>query len=487
MKTVIYLSNQTVKAVTGQIRKGRVKILAVYQEEAPRLSIVNGQVTDDEAFTKFLKEFWEKHKLPVYPVCLVVNSTQTVVRFFDLPPMSHRKRMRYLPREFSDVERMRDPVYSYGLAENKRFGAVMERGFLGGHLKRFQRLGIRIASVEDALISQLRLLGCLDGLKGRVCAVQILDGAALLSALWVEDAFLHFSRARIPAQADARDLGERCAKEVSALMQFARAQGIQQEIGAVYMGGLKRDGWSEYVKAVFAVNSMTHVYSLADSLGPSLDFPEGEWELGGFAAAVGGLLSKGGRANLCSQFRKGPEYLAKRRAVFRGLLPALVTAAALSLVAGLQMIQWFRLTNQINRGLDYLSDPQVLAGAARYDCLEEENRILHQRIQETSRILENIYSYPVMSTEIDQVVARCAQGLVRADVTGFQADPGMIQVISTAENERMIYPFINRLAQEKDVFSSIHYTGFEYVESQRAWRLYVECYLKDRAGKEQEP
>lgn len=484
MKTVIYLSNQTVKAVTGQSRKGRIKVLAVYQEEAPRLTIVNGQVTDDEAFTEFLKAFWEKHKLPAHPVCLVINSTQTVVRFFDLPPMSYRKRMRYLPREFSDVERMRDPVYSYGLVENKMFGAVMERAFLGEHLKRFQKIGIRIVSVEDALISQLRLLSCLEGLKGKVCVVQILDGAALLSVLWVNKDFLHFSRSRISTQTGARSLGECCAKNVSALMQFARAQRIRQEIEAVYIGGLEKVWWPEYEKAVLAVNSMIRVFPLADSAGAFFDFPEGKYGLGNFTAAAGGLLSKSGRANLRSQFRKGPEYLAKRRALFRQLMPALVTAATLSVVVGIQMIRWFQLTNQINRSLEYLSDSQVLAGVARYDHLEKENQILCQRIEETNRIIVNINSYPVMSTEIDQVVARCAEGLVSADVTGFQADPGMIQVISLAENERLIYPFINRLTEEKDVFSSIHYTGFEYVESQKAWRLYVECYLNDGAGKE---
>lgn len=494
MKTVIYLSNQTVKAVTGQIRRGKIYISAAYQEDAPRLSIVNGQVTDDKAFTEFLRSFWTKYKLSGHSVCLVINSTQTVVRFFDLPPMPHRKRMRYLPREFSDVERMRDPVYSYGLAgkgrrpeENKLFGAVMEREFLGEHLRRFRSLGIRITSVETALTTQLRLLSCLEELKGKVCAVQILDGTALLGILWVNDTFLHFNRTRIPPQADARSTGEICAQNVSVLMQFARTQKIRQEIEAVYMGGLKKENWDEYTAALFSVSSGLRVHSLTDCTGSAVSFPEGADELGNFMAVIGGLLSNGGRANLLYQFRRSPEFLARRKRLLHRLTPALLAAAVMSFVVGIQAVRWFQLVNRINRGLDYLSDSQVLAGVARYDHLEEENQKLLRRIEETNRILENIYSYPVMSTKIDQVVARCADGLVSADIISFQADPGVIQVSSLAESERLIYPFIDRLAEEKEVFSSIHYTGFEYVESQQAWRLYVECHLNAGAGKEQKP
>ena len=88
MKTVIYLSNQTMKVITGEEKRGVLTVTRAFQEEAPKLSIVNGQVTDDQAFTTFLKEFWENHKLPKKDVYLIVNSTQTVIRFFELPGFS---------------------------------------------------------------------------------------------------------------------------------------------------------------------------------------------------------------------------------------------------------------------------------------------------------------------------------------------------------------------------------------------------------------
>lgn len=174
MKTVVYLSNQTVKVVTGEVKRNRIMVERVFREDVPRLSIVNGQATDDLRFTEFLGSFWERHKLPRDKVYLVVSSTQTVIRLFQLPPMSHRKMMGYLPREFADVERMREPVYGYSVLGKgkpepmlRMFGVMMEQKFLREHLERFGRLGINLVSVETELTAKLHLLGSLERLKGK--------------------------------------------------------------------------------------------------------------------------------------------------------------------------------------------------------------------------------------------------------------------------------------------------------------------------------
>ncbi|MDO5549739.1 MAG: hypothetical protein Q4F76_01080, partial [Lachnospiraceae bacterium] len=201
MKTVIYLSNQLVKAAVGEVRKGKLVISQAVAEEAPKLSIVNGQVTDEAAFTQFLEEFWKRHQLSRKKVYLVVSSTQTVVRFFETPKMSHRKMMEYLPREFSDVERLRNPVYSYQILGPGRtihrqrvLGVVMERSFLTEHVRRFHSMGIQLVSVETALAAELRLLHQLEGLKGKTCAVGLLDGVTRMNILWKDGTFIHFSR-----------------------------------------------------------------------------------------------------------------------------------------------------------------------------------------------------------------------------------------------------------------------------------------------------
>ncbi len=484
MKTVIYLSNQLVKVVIGEVKKGTLVISQALAEEAPKLSIVNGQVTDDAAFTRFLKEFWEKHQLPRKNIYLVVNSTQTVIRFFETPKMSCRKMMDYLPREFSDVERLRNPVYGYrilGAGRNVRrqrvLGVVMERSFLAEHVKRFHSLGIHLASVEAALAAELQLLHHLEGLKDKTCAVQLLDGTMLINILWTKGTFLHFNRTRILSPAGTPQFGAECARAAGALMQFAKAEQVEEELTDVYLGGLREGELEICRKAVRQMNPEIRVNELSEAAGSLVRFPEKTCDLGSFAVPAGGIFADPGWKNLMHQYRQSPEAIARSEALFRTLAPPVGTVCFLTLVLLFQAASWFHMTNQINDCLDYMSDPLVLSGAARYDRMTAENERMRGCLKATSRIVSNIDSYPVMDTRIDQTVERCARNLVTARVIGFQAEEGVIQISSSAADERSIYRFIDRLAEETEIFSDVDYTGFEYVENDGLWKLYVECYL----------
>lgn len=65
MSVVIYLSNQDVRAVVGTGKGGsQVSVSRVFRAEAPEGSIINGLVTNEEAFDAFLREFWENSQLP---------------------------------------------------------------------------------------------------------------------------------------------------------------------------------------------------------------------------------------------------------------------------------------------------------------------------------------------------------------------------------------------------------------------------------------
>lgn len=491
MKTVIYLSNQTVKVITGEEKRGVLVVTGTFSEEAPKLSIVNGQVTDDRAFTSFLKEFWENYQLPKKDVYLIVNSTQTVIRFFELPGMSHRKMMEYLPREFSDVDRMREPVYGYGILGKgksvpmmKMFGVMMERNFLQEHISRFQVLGIRIISVEAELTAKLHLLERLEHLQGKVCGVLLLEGITLLSVLWVNHSFLHFNRTRLTGGNKKELVGEFCARGISSLVQFARAQRIADELQEIYAGGMKDEEFSCCEAALSDMTQGLKLYRLEQGAGNGIKFSGGSCDLGTFGAAIGGLCAQRGKENLLHQYHLAPEFVERQKERLKLAAPALFIMALLFPVLLFQAVNWFRFAGQINQCLDQLSDPQVLAGAARYEKLKSENITMRRQIEEAERAEEIIGSYPVMAGEIDKVVEHCAYGLVTAEITGFQASKGLVQVSGLADDEMAVHTFIERLAEERQIFSNIHYTGFEYVENDGAWRLWVDCYLKPAKGEE---
>lgn len=484
MKTVIYLSNGTVKGIIGERKGKRIRVLAWIKEEAPKLSVVNGQVTDEESFSRFLQELWEKYKLP-RRVILVVNSSRTMTHFFEAPSMSGRKMMEYLPRECPGAGRMKDPVYGCrrlgkGMEplKDKWCASVAEREFLAGHIHRFSKLGIRVLSAGTALDAQMTWLSSLETLNDQSGVIQIFDGTALLSVLWVRGALVHFNRIRLEKKTDEPEVGKACAREVSALLQSAKAEGIEEDLSRVYLAGCGEKELEGCQRMVRELDPKIRVESFLNCVDGRERFFGGNTEAGSFAAAAGGLLFRAGPMDMFRQYKKDPEREAKKKELARLFGPAAAGGIALSLVLAVQAFCWFYQAGRMKSGLDYLSDPQVLAGAARFDRLQEESRILAKQAKATEIFLGHVRTYPVFDSRIDLAVQRCAEGLVTARITGFQADSGVIQISSSAADEGAVHQFIDRLAAERDVFSGIHYTGFEYAESEKAWKLYVECYLK---------
>lgn len=484
MKTVVYLSNQTVKVVTGEVKRNRIMVERVFREDVPRLSIVNGQATDDLRFTEFLGSFWERHKLPRDKVYLVVSSTQTVIRLFQLPPMSHRKMMGYLPREFADVERMREPVYGYSVLGKgkpepmlRMFGVMMEQKFLREHLERFGRLGINLVSVETELTAKLHLLGSLERLKGKTCGIVAVDGAMVLSVLWVGGTFLHFHQCRLSGKRTAEERARVCAGEISALIQLASSQRLEGEIREVYLGGLEDEAFAVCNTLCCQENPGLTLLHLMDGAGDGVSFPGGAVEFGSFGAAVGGLLARRGKGNLFHQYRSLGKFKGKGRTAAGLFVPAFLVLAVLLPVLLAQALNWFRLAGRMDSCLDGLSDPQMLAGAARYERIAAENIRLRSQIEEAMEARAALCACPVMDTRVKDAVDRCARGLVTAKVTGFSAKEGVVRISSRSENASAIHAFVGNLAEEKDLFSRVDYTGFEYVEKEQAWKLYVECYV----------
>ena len=118
MEVILYLSNQLVQAVEVK-KKGR-KIMGrrVWQEEAPGGSIINGIITDEEAFLPFIKSFFSRNKIPSREVALVIGSSQFNHKVMEFPRLSDRELRKLIEREFAENKK-EDILYSYYVLEEK--------------------------------------------------------------------------------------------------------------------------------------------------------------------------------------------------------------------------------------------------------------------------------------------------------------------------------------------------------------------------------
>ena len=112
MATILYLSNQLVQVVEA-VEKGRtVKVQNIWQDEAPEGSIINGIITDEEAFLSWVKAFFAKNRIPRKEVTLVINSSQFVHKVLQFPKLKEAELKKMISREFAE-NRTDETLFTY--------------------------------------------------------------------------------------------------------------------------------------------------------------------------------------------------------------------------------------------------------------------------------------------------------------------------------------------------------------------------------------
>lgn len=102
MEVILYLSNQLVQAVEVKKKGRKIMVRRVWQEEAPGGSIINGIITDEEAFLPFIKSFFSRNKIPSREVSLVIGSSQFNHKVMEFPRLSDRELRKLIEREFAE-------------------------------------------------------------------------------------------------------------------------------------------------------------------------------------------------------------------------------------------------------------------------------------------------------------------------------------------------------------------------------------------------
>ena len=82
MTVILYLSNQLVQAVEVKKKGRKIMTRRVWQEEAPGGSIINGIITDEDAFLPFIKSFFSGNKIPSRKVALVMGAVSLTIRLW---------------------------------------------------------------------------------------------------------------------------------------------------------------------------------------------------------------------------------------------------------------------------------------------------------------------------------------------------------------------------------------------------------------------
>lgn len=485
MSVVIYLSNRDVKAIVGTEKGGRAVATRTCRAQAPEGSIINGSVTDDEGFSRFLQDFWERCLLPKKDVTLILGSAQAVTRLIEVPNMSHKKMLEYLPREFASVERSREPVYGYHQISRegalcKVLAVMVERSFLEPHVERFKEMGICLDGIVMAAMAKIQAFHHLGYLRDHTCIVQMLDGMSLLNVLYVKGKYQQFTRSRISGEQGTEALGAECAGVISSQQQFLNILQPGETITNVYLGGELEQGTFELCReSILQMDAGLCVQHIYEEPGGCLRLRDGQenGNFDNFITLIGGLLVPKGRSNLLYQYNRNQAHLKQRSEVIRYLAPPMAAFLVFGMISAVQGFVWFSRADMVKQQLDDMGSPEFIGNVAEHDRLIADYEILERRIGVINKTVENLFSYPQYTTRIGRAVEECSAGLATVEITSFVAVEGTLALEASAGDAESIHQFVDRLENRSEIFSGIYYSGFSYEENSNTWKTAVVCYL----------
>lgn len=529
---VVYLSNRYIRVVDGDASGRNIHAKALYYTVDTRGCILNGTITDEEGFLDIIKNLWETNKLPKKDVSLVIDSSQFTTKVVEVPMMKPKLMMDYISREFTDVERISNPVYGYfplsgsgsrsvsdgrsglgsksvsddksgsgsksvsdGKSESgsksasgkkkekiKRvFASVAPREFVQRYQQIFASLDITVTSIESVVGVAIRLTEALSQLGGATCIVQFADDMSLMNLLLVEGQYRYSNRNRMFSEKDTPEFAAEAARTVSNLIQFAKAQELAQDIPNVYIAGLSKEEFEVYQDSIYQINDQMEARELEQGDTVHIDKTAAGQSVTNFALAVGGLLKTDARTSMMSQVQKDPQKELEKKKRRKVLVPIGVLAAVLLVLTGVMGARVLLYSRQLKELTEYNQRADIVAACEEYDALSAELSSAAALGKSMDALEKSLLCYPRIDSSTERVVASCASGLVTAQISSYNAESGMMSFNAKAENVEQINQFI-KLLNEQEIFSSVDYTGYSQ-GSDKKWSVNVNCIM---AGRQEE-
>lgn len=481
---VVYLSNQQIQVVRGYRRGGHIKVQGLYYTVDTKGCVMNGTITDRDAFAGLIRGLWERHRLPKKGICLVTNSNQFTSKVTQIPGLTKKRAIGYLKREFADVGRIRDPVFTwFSLGrENTRkvetvYATAAPREYLTEMLTVFADLGIKIDIISDAVGCVIRALRLPASLKKETAIIQFIDGITLLNILIVNGRYEYSDHVRLFETPGTPEFAIEVARCVGDLLQFAKANGLFEHLRCVYIAGLSKKHLAVYDEHIPRQEGELFVENfVAKSVLDIKEDADDNKSFSNFALPIAGLMGEKSEGNLLAHMERpekgaGP---ARRKAV-------LFAAAAAAFLVAAGLLQLRVLADQTE--LDALAvqgDLQdINAQLKAYDARAEENEILKNRLGLLDEAAETILAYPRLDGTLRARIARCVDGLVEAKISSYDSETGVLTFDTKALAVLDIHKFAARLAEE-EIFRSVDYSGYTQDGSDGSFHVNVTCVMEKR-------
>lgn len=486
MITVVYLANQHIQVVTGSPGEHKIGVTNSYEAEAPEGSIINGIVMDSELFVGFIKEFWNVNRLPNKNVHLVINSSKFVGKTIEMPELSASKTYRYIAREFADIDRGENYLYSClllgsGTGKTKRiYSESVEPEFVKDYIDIFRDAGITLKSMASSESSIIGITAATVGKQAKTFTLVIADNNILTTILWINGSFYYFNSMRSFYDKDTEEYAGDLARAVSQIIQFMQAHQIEQQLEKIVVAGISGDIFPMYRDSIeqMGIGIPVQTYDAGNFISTS-----GQVEIQRFLYPASGLVSNKKQSDFLRQYSDGGKRHDKKKgAAVINMIPIIVAVAVMVVAVAVAGALLLMKKNTLKEVSAYNEDPVIVNQVTEYDMMIIRNRFLSSQYHAIDEIDSNLVTYPLGDSRILARIDDCTKGYAEIKFDAFDAEEGTIQMTASADSVKNINIFIKKLMGE-DIFNNVDYTGYSYNDTSAKWDIHVTCILAESAGR----
>jgi len=484
----IYLSNHTLQIAVGNKRFGKLFIKKLILIEDIGSCVVNGIILDPIAFEEKMKDIWEKNRLPRRNISLVIQSTQFNTKVLEIPRMKEKKTLSFLRREMGSTFKMNMPLYGYHVLNhepkrkiNQVIAVGVEQEYIGRMNDLFRTMGLSISSIESAVGAGVQFgKKSKSGVEKRSCVIQLFEKNNSMNILLVEGQYAYSEQKRIFSNPGTQEFANEVARNVRNMISFAKSQRIAEKIPIVIMGGLDEKDLEQCSQLISPINGGMDVFSLSNENKVNLVVSKKcnvNW--GKMFQAVSGLWKADSTSNFFRQYKmaKMEKYReARMKLSALGIWVCFLLVAALGATNKQEAYK-----EEIEKLCRAIENPILTNNVLRYGRAEMQRYTYTEAQQQMEAVEKAIGTYPVLNSQIEQKLRRCAHNIATVEVLSMNAMTGTISFIGITHSETGGYQFVDRLKQEPQ-FENVHYIGYE--EDERGWVVNVTCQIRPQQKEE---
>lgn len=486
---VVHLSNEYIRVAEGDASAGEIRVKRLISTSDTKGCILNGMVTDEDTFLEVMENLWESNHLSKKEVRLLIDSSQLSTKVVDAPSMKPKPLLQYVEREFTDMDRISNPVYGYfqlnaGKGKKKKsatqrvLAVSASRDMLKKYVELFARMGITLAGIRNAIGVSLSLAERLSILQGKTCIVQILDDTTLINLLLVNGESVYSARNRLFSEPETPGYAVEAAKGVSSLLQFAKAQNLAEAVPETYVAGLTEEMFQVYQDSVEQIDTEMSVHEL--QMEPEVSFADAQCRTEAVRTVLGiaGLIRHQKRMDILEQLKKDPEKEAVRQAKKKVMIPLVIGTGVLLTIAaffGAQVVYYTMKLNEVN---SYNQRADVIEACEQYDSIQSQLSAMTTLNTSYQAQQAEVLLYPKVDRSVVRVIDNCARGQVTASCTDYSSEDGIIGISVNASDANQINQFIEALS-DQSTFVSVQYSGYSQ-NTDGQWTATVECLLSGR-------